>query len=183
MKRSVRIATRRLLLVLIAFSSAAITAQEPALQNTQLLGGKVSLLLPADFAPMTEEVMRRKYPSSYRPGLVYTNAATTVNVALEHTVHKVQAGTLAAVYEAMRTAMKNMHPSAVWFRNQIRTINGREFFLLELRTPAIDTPVRNIMVGTSLDDRLLMISFNCTAALEAEWMATGNRIIESITVK
>ena len=79
--------------------------------------------------------------------------------------------------------MKNLYPSAEWFRSEIRTINGRQFFLLDLRTPAIDTEVRNILLGTSLDDRFLLMSFNVTKELEKEWLPTGNKIVESITVK
>jgi hypothetical protein len=170
-------------LLLVTVRAAGVSAQQPVLERKTLLGGKVSLLMPSDFAPMGEELMRRKYPSSYRPGLVFTNKATTINVALDHTVHALPANQLAAAYESMRSAMKNMHPSAAWFRQEIRRINGREFFLLELRTPAIDTEIRNIMVGTSLDDRLLMITFNVTKALETQWLPTGNKIIESIAVQ
>jgi hypothetical protein len=54
---------------------------------------------------------------------------------------------------------------------------------MELRTPAIDTEIRNIMLGTSLEDRLLLISFNVTTELEGEWLPTANRIIESVRVK
>lgn len=180
--RTLRI-SRAVAVLVIAFGPNGISAQQPVLERKALLGGKVSLLMPSDFTPMSEELMRRKYPSSYRPGLVYTNAATTINVALEHTVHVVAANQLASAFEAMRGAMKNMHPSAVWFRNEIRQINGREFFLMEMRTPAIDTEVRNIIVGTSLDDRLLMVTFNVTKSLEAQWLPTGNKIIESIAVK
>jgi hypothetical protein len=169
--------------LLVACSTGAVSAQQPVLERKTLLGGKVSLLMPREFTPMSEELMRRKYPSSYRPGLVYTNAGTTINVALDHTVHALPANQLSAAYESMRTAMKNAHPTAAWFRQEIRRINGREFFLMEMRTPAIDTEIRNIMVGTSLDDRLLMITFNVTKALETQWLPTGNKIIESIAVQ
>jgi hypothetical protein len=173
-----------LLAVLITVAtSAAIRGQEPSLQPRSVLGGRLSLLMPAEFTPMAEEVMRRKYPSSYRPGNVYTNAATTINVAFDHTSHQVTGAQLGAAYESMRTAMKNMYPSAVWFRSELRKINGREFFLMEMRTPALDTEVRNIIVGTSVDDRLLMVTFNCMKSLEQQWVPVGNKIIESIAVK
>jgi hypothetical protein len=161
----------------------AVRAQAPVFDTKSLLKGRVSLLIPRGFEPMSAELLVRKYPSANRPNLVYSNAATTINVALEHTIHRVPPAELAAVHQAMRSTLGNVYPSAEWFRSEIRVINGRQFFLLDVRTPAVDTVVRNLMVGTSLDDRLLMVSFNVTKALEGEWLAAGNRIIESITVK
>ena len=90
---------------------------------------------------------------------------------------------LDAAHKSVNATFKNLYPSAQWFRSEVRPINGRQFFLMELRTPAIDTEVRNLIVGTSLDDRLLMITFNVTKALEADWMPIGNKIIESIAIK
>jgi hypothetical protein len=54
--------------------------------------------------------------------------------------------------------------------------------LLELRTPAVDTKIRNIMIATSLDDRMFMVSFNVVQKLEKEWLATANKIIQSVKI-
>jgi hypothetical protein len=88
-----------------------------------------------------------------------------------------------AVAAGEETTFKKLHPSAEWFRSEVAKINGREFLVLELRTPAIDTEVRNIILGTSVDERLLMISFNVTKELEKEWLPAGRKIVESIKIK
>jgi len=93
------------------------------------------------------------------------------------------ANQLAAAHASMEGSFKKLYPSAEWFRSEVRTINGREFFVMELRTPAIDSEIRNIMLGTSLEDRLLLISFNVTKELESGWLPMANRIIESVQVK
>jgi hypothetical protein len=51
-----------------------------------------------------------------------------------------------------------------------------------LRTPAVDTEVRNIMMATHLDGRMLLLSFNCTRALEPQWESIGQKIISSVVV-
>lgn len=58
-----------------------------------------------------------------------------------------------------------------------------KFILFDFRTPAIDTEVRNIMLATSLQGRLLLISFNCTKELEGKWLPIGYQIVESIQLK
>jgi hypothetical protein len=42
---------------------------------------------------------------------------------------------------------------------------------------------RNTIVGTSLEGRLLIVSFNTTVPLEKEWLPVGTQIIQSIEVK
>ena len=169
--------------VIAALAGLGTAAPQTGLQRTTVLGGKVSVLIPAGFKTMSAELLVVKYPNVNRPSLVYTNERGTINVAFDHTVHRLPANQLPAALESMRTTFKNLYPSATWFRSEIRPINGRQFFLIDLRTPAADIEVRNIMAGTSLDDRLLMITFNVIKTFEKEWVPIGNRIIESISVE
>ncbi len=158
-------------------------AQSPeALTPKVLLGGTVQVLVPAGFAPMSEALLRVKYPSSQRPTLVYSNPSGSVNLALNHTANPLQPNQLAEVHQVMEATFKRLYPSAVWFQSGLTTINGRAFFLLDLRTPALDTEIRNLMVGTSLQGRLLLISFNVTKPREARWLPTAKKILASIKV-
>ena len=54
---------------------------------------------------------------------------------------------------------------------------------MDLWTTAADTDVRNIMLGTSLEGRLLMITFNATREMEPEFGAIGERMIASLRVR
>jgi hypothetical protein len=153
------------------------------LEGKTFLAGKVSLQLPADFEPMGEEMLKFKYPAERRPTLVYSNKAASVSVALNHTNNRVTPAQLPELHEAMEGMFKRLYPSATWFRSELIVVNGRQWFLLDLRTPAIDTEVRNLMLGTSLNDRLLIVAFNATRELEGTWLATGNRIIQSVRVR
>ena len=46
----------------------------------------------------------------------------------------------------------------------------------------IATEVRNMMVGTSVQGRLLLISFNVTKEHEAHWLTTAKKILYSIRI-
>jgi hypothetical protein len=168
--------------VVLLVLSLTVRAQAP-LERKTALDGKVSLLVPTDFTVMSEELLQRKYPTANRPSLVYTNAKTTINIALDHKALRLAEDQLGAALESVKSTFKSSYPTAVWFRSEIKPINGRQFFLVDVRTPAIDTEVRNILAGTSFEGRLLIVSFNATKALEAEWLPVGNKIIESITLK
>ena len=169
--------------VLLLLACGVAHAEVPALQQASVLGGKVKILLPSDFKPMNEALLLFKYPRGKPPGLAYTNERATINVAFEHTGQEASAKILAQARAQMSATYRSIFPSAEWFRDELREINGRPFVLLELRTPAIDTWVRNIIVATILDGRVLLVSFNVTRELEGQWLATGNRIIESIVLE
>lgn len=66
--------------------------EEVVLKEKQLLDNKVSMLLPQDFVIMSEEVAKTKYPNENRTPIIYTNEATTINVALSHTTSIIREG-------------------------------------------------------------------------------------------
>ncbi len=75
---------------------------------------------------------------------------------------------------------KNRYPSATWFRDEVSTLNGQEFIIMELITPAIDTQIHNIIYGTSIDNRLLFVAFNTTVEQSEQWLPIGKQIMASI---
>jgi hypothetical protein len=161
----------------------AIRAEVPALVVKPLIGGKVSILVPDSFKPMTPEQLLEKYTRPNPPSLVYANEPANVSIAIDHTSFQVKADQLPEALSQMKAGMQQQIPNATWFRSELTKINGRNFALMELRTPSADGEVRNIMAATSLEDRLMIVSFNVTTALEAEWLPTGNKIIQSIVIK
>lgn len=160
----------------------------PALQAAELarkdvLDGKVSLLLPPSFELMSEEVRQLKYPGNANPPTVYTDAKGTVNVAINHSTIKIQEAQMPSAKTALEASLKAQSPDATWLKSEAITTKARTVIRYDFRSQGADSPIRNIMYGASVDDRLLLITFTCTAADEAEWAETGLRIIESIEIK
>ncbi len=160
-----------------------ISGAETSLGTRLLLGGMVEMLVPTAFQPMPEEILKLKYPMERRPTLVLSNNVGSVSLALNHTRDRLPSTELAEAHRAFDRMFRNMYPSAHWFRSELASLNGRQFVVLELRTPAIDTEVRNLMVATSVDERLLLITVNMTKELEGAWLDVANRMIRSIVVK
>ncbi len=170
------------LLLSLTCSLPAWAQSSQALAPKTLLGGTVEVLVPVGFAPMGEELLRVKYPRAQRPTLVYSDPSGAVNLALNHTANPLQPSQLAEVHQAMEATFKRMYPSAAWFQSGLVTIYGRRFFLLDFRTPALDTDVRNMMMGTAVQGRLLLVSFNVTKEREAHWLTAAKKILYSIKI-
>ncbi len=162
---------------------AATTVGGVPLEPQTALDGRLALLVPAGFSVMDEETLRLKYPSERRPTLVYTDEDASINVAVNHTKDRMPQREIRSFHAHMERMFRNLYPTAVWFQSGIIEIRGREWMALDLRTPAIDTEVRNIMVGTSLEGRLLLVSFNVTREQEEEWIAPAEAIVQSLRVR
>jgi len=153
------------------------------LERKALLDGRLSMLLPKSFTLMGEEMLRLKYPSERRPTVVYTNEAGSVNIGINFTTNPLQQGELKELQEAMDTMFHNMYPSATWFESDTKSVNGREWLILDFRGPAMDTEIRNIMMGISSEGRALFVSFNAVKSLEETWLEPAKAMLQSLTLE
>lgn len=158
-------------------------AQADELIKRTALNDKVSLITPKSFGPMPQNILELKYPSSRRPTEVLSDSTGGVSLAFNHTRNPMSPYQIEKARASMSKMFHNMYPSAKWLRDKTINVNGRMFMVFELITPAMDTQIHNIMYGTSVDNRLLLISFNTTVEQSKLWLPIGKKIMESISIK
>ena len=156
---------------------AAVASEEFELR--ELLDGKITMQLPTEFTTMSDEVRKVKYPGANAPSVVMTDATTTVNVALDHKPVNITP----AQVKDLEPALRQQLASARINSGGLQTLNGHEFLVMDFDTPAQDGIIRNVMAMTSLDDRLLVVSYNCMLNRHPDCGALGTQLIESIRVK
>ena len=152
------------------------------LQPKTVINGKLSLLISQRFSVMDDQALQLKYPSERRPTLVYANESGSINIAINHSRDRMPQTELGAFHKQMDGMFRKLYPSATWFNSGVIDVNGRQWINLDLRTPAAETEIRNIIVATSLAGRLLLVSFNVTRELEDAWLAPADAIVQSLHV-
>jgi hypothetical protein len=167
-------------------SKALPTAEKPNekafFENSVILNGKAELLIPTVFKLMDAESVSLKYPSKQSGDFeVYTNGDGNINIAFEHLPDKATMNDLPKL-RAMFEQQFNQ-PSIDFRKSEIKKINGRDFVVIEMVTPAADTEVYNLMFVTSSGGRLLMGTFNCTVDKQKEWQPLAERILGSVKVR
>jgi len=172
---------RAILVVAISFL-APVSASSQDLAPRSFFDGRLTMLIPVGFEPMSEEMLSVKYPHERRPTLVFTNPSGSVNVALNHTQNRVLNDQVPELHQAMDLMFRRLYPSAEWNRSETGQRDGMRYSTLDLITPAIDTEIRNIILAVSLDGRMLLVSFNCVQELEGKWAPLGQQIIDSVLV-
>jgi hypothetical protein len=161
---------------------ASFSPADYPLAEQSVLGGTLSLLLPGGFEPMSAQMLALKYPGANRPTLVYANSTGSINIAINHTQNAVQPNQLKDLHKALDSATRQQVPDDNWRFSGFQTYSGKEWVQMEFLSDAADTKIENMMCATSVDGRMLVVSFNVTQELAAEWLPVGRKIVQSLKV-
>ncbi|WP_426671632.1 hypothetical protein ACPPVU_10375 [Mucilaginibacter sp. McL0603] len=154
------------------------------LETRKLFDGKVELMVPAEFKPMTVEVMDQKYPNSgQQPDVVLTDDNAEVNIVASRTKQLLQASQMEAYKDFMIASLKKSHPDAQWLDSGVKTINGKRVGYFKMLSNAADQKVFVYYFFTDMDGRALIMTFNCTEKLLPAWKETADNIVSSLKVK
>ncbi len=74
-------------------------------------------------------------------------------------------------------------PGIAFLKSELKQINGIDFIVMDFITPAVDSRIYNLMFATSLENRLMIGTFNCTTNHLEEWKPLAGEIINSIKVQ
>lgn len=86
----------------------------------------------------------------------------------------------------MENALKEQFtstPNITFNSSEIRQINGQTYVILDFYSQAVDTKVYNLIFVTSLNNRMLIGTFNCTLEHLTHWKPIGQKIINSVEIK
>lgn len=168
-------------LVLIAATMLAAFAIE--LEKTTLLDGKLEILMPKGWKPMSEEMVKIKYPGARPPKLVYSDNTGGISLALNHTESKATADNLEKYKEVLKGSLENAYPDATWEETGIKEVNGKKVGFFKVITDTPKDKIYNYMLFTDLDGKLLICSFNCTEKKMKEWKPVAEQMMGSLVFK
>jgi hypothetical protein len=171
----------RLAGALLLFAACALQARAEDVREQSLLGGKATVSLPAELVAMPDEMKKLKYPTANPPQEVYANERGTISVAVSASPYP-GSHTLKALTPAMAAGLNKAGNVADWHKIGLRTIDGREFGVLEFNSKAVDTEIYNHIYITKRGDELIVFTVNSTVGLLDEWRSKFEAIVESTRV-
>ncbi len=136
--------------------------------------------VPDEFHAMSQAMREQRYSAGQRPSFVLTNSAGNVNIAFNLTPNEMTLDQLPDFQRQMAALFRGQVESNDWIGSTTTQINGLDWFTIEMRTEAFGTKVWNLIAGTSLNGRLLLVSFNATTELESEWSPICNQMLQSV---
>lgn len=139
--------------------------------------GQFSIKMPKNFEIMNDETIAIKYPNGNAPTIVYTNETGSINVALNMNDVIMKNSDIEKYIKTMEETYEQYVDSVnvKFFERDNHKIGEIEFV-----SPATDTNIYNRLIAFSVDNKLRIVSFNCTEKYIDEWKEVSEFIIESI---
>jgi hypothetical protein len=131
---------------------------------------------------MSQPLFELKYPfENFSSTHAYSNEDGTVTLLISPREEKADQKDLPNYQQTFTSNFAN-NPSIDFKRCEIKKIDSRDFIIVEMITPAVDSQIYNLMYVTSVEGKLLVCTFNCTLDKLAEWQPIGEKMLNSITI-
>jgi hypothetical protein len=153
------------------------------LEKKLILDNKVEILMPKGWKPMSEELIKIKYPGTRPPKLVYSDNTGAISLAFNHTESKANPENLEKYKDVLKESLENAYPDAVWEESGMKEINGKKMGFFRIITDTPNDKIYNYMLFTDFDGKLLICSFNCVEKKLKEWKPVAAEIMNSLSFK
>ncbi|MEO8503777.1 MAG: hypothetical protein ABI609_07785 [Acidobacteriota bacterium] len=147
----------------------------------RLLGNKLQLQVPQSFSQLSEE-KRMKFPKDRRPTVAFSDDAGAVSIAVTLSESKVFDSQIEDSHKNMIANLRSTFPLAQWQRNDRTAISNHPAFILSLRAPTTPSApeARYVILGASLNGKLLTITMKCPPKEEEDWLPVWETVIKSV---
>lgn len=135
--------------------------------------------IPKNFKALDYETIIKKYNGDV-PNVVFSNDETTINIAISTTENKMNNRQIKGYIEYMNDLLKDYSEIV---NTKFYEVDNHNIGQIKLISNATDTKIYNNMICFSYDDKLVIITFNCTEDLKDEWSNVGDFIIDSLFFK
>lgn len=143
-------------------------------EYTHVEDEKFYIKIPKDFKQLDYETIIQKYNGNV-PNIVFSNDETTINIAISMTDTEMKDSQIKEYKESMENLLKDNIIESNYYN-----VDNYNIGQIKLISDAIDISIYNNMIFFSYNDKLVIITFNCTENLKDEWTNVGDFIIESL---
>lgn len=159
-----------------------IDEEKIAFARRTILESRLSVLMPESFVIMPLELAEKKYPAIQRPDEIYTNNETTVNFCVSLKNDKAANEDIPGAKDIIQQAVMRMHAGSKVINSETIDVSGINIAYFDFCSAAIDTDIYNMMFFLSVDNRIVVGSFNCPWQNMDVWKPVIEQIFETVEV-
>lgn len=148
-------------------------------EYTHINEEKFYIKIPKNFHQLDSETISKKYNGDV-PNIVFSNDETTINIAISLTKNQMKDSKIKEYTQYMNNLLKDTNQM---INTNVYQVDGHNIGQLKLISNASDTKIYNNMICFSYNDKLVIVTFNCTEKLQDEWFKVGDFIIKSLFFK
>lgn len=181
----------KLIFILVLSSSLLFPVQQSKFVKTKVSDG-ISLLLPGDFIPVSEEDLRRKYLSAKPPVAVYTDYSRSVDFGVNVAYSKWDEEDLEIMKSFYKSNIMGLYNEVQFMNESIENINGKDFAVFEYVSAVYDEESSAFNQGTIskyvriqyaiVNGKTVLFNFSCPASQKDKWIPIAKEILESVKI-
>ena len=178
---------RHLLFFAILF--LAVSAQAQKLAKVKLTAN-ISMRVPSNFTPMTDDDKLQRYESSRLPIALYTDPDRLAELGVNRSYSIWQASDIEMMQEFYEASITELYDKVKFINKEITNVNGHEFVVFEFESVIYPENEfqRNIAKYTYLmyalnDGTTYLFNFTCELSKKNQWYSTAHKMMESVKIK
>lgn len=142
---------------------------------------KFSVFIPDAFLEMPDYMVEEKYPSKYRPKIIYTNEDGSINISFNYKWDEIKPDEIKDCLIGFKSVIKRMNPAFTFYDIEEYFVEDLPMGYFDYRSYALDDDVYNILFVTAIDSRLLYGTFSCLFKQKDQLKLLALRMINSIS--
>ena len=156
--------------------------QKLALEEKEVMDGKLKMCLPKNFELMPEELVSIKYPDEDGPEYIYSDESSTVNITFSLEEGEVDSSEVEEIRDITIKEIKRLYPDSpiedkALLQTEVGTISTFSF-----QVPLVDDEIYNLMFFMALSEGLLVGGFNCSGYDKKEWQPVVMQLLTTIKI-
>ncbi|TGD83312.1 hypothetical protein [Hymenobacter wooponensis] len=163
----------------------------PKLKKTAVTKN-ISVGVPEGFQPLPDDGIAAKYPAPRKPLAVFSNPNGRVDFSVAQKPTTFSNRDYPLLLKIYKASIQNMYSKVEFLKEEVRTVNKREFVALEFVSTVTDNrrgsnlaPIRKYqMVQYAIEgDQLFVFTFDAPAEEQRQWQPVAQGVMASINMK
>lgn len=151
------------------YSGIKVTGKWIEFERRSFVAGKITMMVPKEFEIMEPEKAKIKYPAEQRPTTILTDHTGAVNILFNYMGEDRVEGEMDAYRSRTFGMMCRINPGIKLQSMGTELISGQKVAYVEFTNPVIDGKLYNLMYFLAVENRILMVSFNCRTKTVKYW--------------
>ena len=185
----------KITLFLSLFFSLFFAQAQVKMKKTALTPG-ASMLMPLDFTLMNDDMLAKKYFSPKKPTAMYTNPSAEIDLGINFTNNFWQEQDIPMLKDLYKGSLRANYTKVEFLQESIVNINKRKFVVLEFVGIVSDDEQKanamgrksqiskyNYLMYTVVENRIVVVNFNCPTKYQQEWQAIMPKIMQSVKIR
>jgi len=152
-------------------------------KRKEVLDGKLSLMMPCNFAIMSAEHTNMKFPSEDRPQEIWTSPDTATNFGISHfSEMDLEEDYVKENADEMKNALKKLNPAMEFYQEGTEKLEDFTIAWFDYKSFGLDHDMYNIMFLASVDGKALHGVFICLYSEYTLWSEIAQQMLKSMSI-